>query len=85
MRARMAMTRMLMRRKKYCKPMIDHRGMCRTQCLEGLTWQPLISTEMIVRMETLWIRMRHEKDRSAMMHHHRMSFSERIVLDTVKI
>jgi hypothetical protein len=70
MRARMAMMRMRMRRKKHRKPTMDQRRMLRTEGRVGLTWEPEMSTGMRARMAKM--QMRKKKYREAMMDQRRM-------------
>jgi hypothetical protein len=72
-----------MRRKKYCKPMMDQCRMWRTVGKVGLTSEPVISTGMRVRIAT--IQMRRKKHRKLTMYHYRMWRMKGIVLESVMI
>jgi hypothetical protein len=83
MRARMAMMRMRMWRKKNHKPMMDQRRMQRTEGMVGLTWELEMSTGTRARMATR--RFGSKKHPKLMMDQRRMWRSEGIVLKSVKI
>jgi len=74
-----------MRRKKHRKPMMYQCRMWRTEGIVGLTWEPVMSMDMIARMVTLRMRMRRMIHHKAMMHQRRMWRMECIVLESVKI
>ena len=81
----MATTRMRMSRKKHCKPMIDQRRMLRTEGILSLTWEPLMSTNIMARVGMLRMWMRRKMQSKSMMHRCRMWRTEGIVLERVKI
>jgi len=71
-----------MRRQRHLKPMMDQRRMWRTEGIVGLTWEPVMSTDMMARMGMGMTRKKHRK---AMMHQRRMWRTDSIVLESVKI
>jgi len=81
----MATIRMRMRRMKDRKLMMDQRRMWRTLGIVGLTWEPVMSTDMMVTKAPMCVRMRRKKHRKLMMHQRRMWRTEGIVLESVKI
>jgi len=74
-----------MRRKKHRKPMMDQRRMWRTESIEGLIWEPVMSMGMSARMAMMRMRMRRNKHRKPMMDQRRMWRTKGIVLQSVKI
>ena len=78
----MATMRVRMRRQRHLKPMMDQCRMWRTEGIVGLTWEPVMSTDMMARMG---MGMRRKKHRKAMMHQRRMWRTDSIVLESVKI
>ena len=69
---------MRMSRKKHCKRMMYHCKMWRTEGKVGLTWEPVMLTYMMARMEPMLMRMRRMKHRKPMMHQRKMWSTEGI-------
>jgi len=67
-RARMETKRMLVRRKKHRKPIMNQRRIWRTEGIVGLACEAVMSTDMRVWMVTMWMRMRRMKHCKVMMH-----------------
>jgi hypothetical protein len=74
-----------MRRKKYRKPMMHHCRMWRTDGIAGLTWEQVMSTDMMVRMVKLRMQIRRKIPRKSMIHQRRSPKIEGIILESVKI
>jgi len=74
-----------MRRKKHCKPIMDQRGMWKTEGIGGVTWGPGMSTGMSASMATMGMRMKMSTHRKLMMDPCRMWRTKGIVLESVKI
>jgi len=85
MKARMAMMRMQIRRRKHRKEMMDQRSMWRTEGIVRLTWEPVKSTGRSARMVMMSIQMWRKKHRKLMMDQRRMWRTEDIVLESVMI
>ena len=73
-----------MRRKKPRQPMMDQRRIWRTEGKVGLTWAPVMSTGMSVRMAVMRIRMRRNMHRKPMTDQRRMWRTKGIPLESVK-
>ena len=76
---------MWMRSKKNRKPMIDHRGMWRTEGMFGLTWELVMMMSMSASMAMMWMPMRRNKHRKPMMNQPRMWRTKGIVLESAQI
>jgi len=74
-----------MRRKKHHKPMMDQCRIWITKGMVGLTWEPVMSMDMMERIATLRMRMRRKMHCKPVMHQQRIWRTEGIVLEGVKI
>ena len=81
----MATISIRMRRETHRKPIIDQHRMWRTEGILGLTWEPVMSTDMRARMATLWIGMRRNKHRKPLMDQRTMWRINGIVVESLKI
>jgi len=77
--------RMPMRRKKPRKPMMDQHRMWRTEGIEGLTWDAVMSTGMSERMVTMRLRMSRNTHRKPKMDQRRMWRTKGLVRESVNI
>jgi hypothetical protein len=85
MMARMAPMRMRITRNKDYKPIMDQRITWMTDGLVGLTRDTVKSTNKMVRMAMVGMRMSSKMHRKLMMHQCRMLRTQDIVLESVKI